>query len=73
MISCTDLTYTPPECVVKITLDKIEAIMEEAQDNPDLKIYTDGSGMNGSIGATVVLYSNRVKKAALCYRLGSSK
>ena len=62
-----------PECVVKITPDKIEAIVEEAQDKPDLKIYTDGSRMNGSISASAVLYSNRVKKVALCYRLGSSK
>ena len=41
-----------------------------AQDNPDSKIFTDGSSMNNKIGASTVLYRDNRCKTSLWYQLG---
>jgi ribonuclease HI len=35
-----------------------------------IRIYTDGSGYNGTIGAAAILFSEGEKQAKLCYQLG---
>ena len=41
---------------IAIADSKEEAIEEEARDNANIRIYTDGSSQNGSVGAAAVLY-----------------
>ena len=55
---------------MKIIPDKEEAINDIAQDDPDLKIFTDGSAMNDKIGASAVLYRDNRCKSSLQYQLG---
>ena len=50
--------------------DKEEAINDIAQDDPDLKIFTNGSGMNDKIGTSMVLYRDNRCKSSLQYQLG---
>ena len=40
-------------------------------DDSDVKIYTDGSGMEGKIGAAAVLYRNGRAKTNMHYKLGT--
>ena len=47
------------------------AIANITLDDPDLKIFTNGLGMNGKISASVVLYRDNRCKSSLCYQLGS--
>jgi len=58
-----------------IAESKEESIKEEAKDNSDIKIYTDGSGFKGSVGAAAVLYRKGVKEPEkiLRFHLGSLK
>jgi hypothetical protein len=49
------------------------AIMSAQQDNPDVKVFTDGSGMEGKIGASAVLYRNGRLKSTLRYQLGLAR
>ena len=51
--------------VIQIIEDRKLTIRLIAHDNPDLKIFTDGSGINDKIGASAVLYRNNRKKATL--------
>jgi len=44
--------------------------MNEDKDTAEIRIYTDGSGLEGNIGAGAVLYRNGVRKGRLRYRLG---
>jgi ribonuclease HI len=46
-------------------------IMDEQHDNLDIKVFMDGSGMEGKIGTAAVLYRNRRVKTRLWYRLDS--
>ena len=59
-----------PHHVIQIIKDRKLTIRSIAHDNPDLKIFTDGSGINDKIGASAVLYQNNRKKATLRYVLG---
>jgi ribonuclease HI len=43
---------------------------EEVQDQSDIRIYSDGSGYEGNVGAGAVLYQRGVRKGKLRYRLG---
>jgi ribonuclease HI len=47
--------------------------MDLQNDDSDVKIYTDGSGMEGKIGAAAALYRGGEVKAKLHYKLGSQK
>ena len=59
-----------PHHTTQIITDRKLAIRSIACDDPDLKIYTDGSGINDKIRASAVLYRNNRKKATLHYELG---
>ena len=50
--------------------DKQNAINDIAQDDPDLQVFTNGSGLDGSIGASTILYRYKRHKASLRYNLG---
>jgi ribonuclease HI len=47
------------------------AIQALQNDTADIKVYTDGSGMDGKIGAAAVLHRNGRRKAHIRYRLGT--
>ena len=40
-----------------------DAIHDVQHDNADIKVYTNGSGMEGKIGAAAILYWSRRMKA----------
>jgi hypothetical protein len=50
-----------------------EAIEDIQNDNPDIKVFTDGSGMDGKIGAAAVLYRNGRLKTKVRYQLSSQR
>lgn len=52
-------------------MDKAIADMEN--NKPDVKIFTDGSGMEGKIGTAAILYQNGWMKTTLQYQLGSQR
>jgi len=60
---------------VTIANSKEESIEEEAKDDSDIRIYMDGSGFKGNVGAAAVLYRKGTKELekVLCYHLGSLK
>jgi ribonuclease HI len=49
------------------------AITDAEHDDPDVKVFTDGSGMDGKISAAAILYRNGRMKTKLRYRLGSQR
>ena len=53
-----------------IETDREKAISSVEVDDSDVKIFMDGSGMNGSIGASVAPYRFNRLKASLQFRLG---
>ena len=57
----------------KIINNTDDAIKDMEQDHPDVKIFTDGLGMEGNIGASAVLYRNNRLKSTLRYQLGIQK
>ena len=61
-----------PPFVTSIPSTKEEACQAELDDEADVKIYTDGSGKDGHIGAAAILYHGiRVPKTAR-FHVGSS-
>jgi len=48
-----------------------KAIEDIQNDNPDVKVFMDGSGMDGKIGAAMVLYRNGRLKTKVQHQLGS--
>jgi hypothetical protein len=63
-------TRWTPKVAIRITNDKDEAIANVNQDSLDVKVFTDGSGMKGKIGAAAVLYRYGRAKTELRYKLG---
>ena len=63
-------THWKPSFTMTITPDKEQAMINITQDNPDLKIFTDGSSMNDKICASTVLYRDNRHKTSLCYQIG---
>ena len=49
-------TKWKPCIKVQIAKNKDDTIKETHEDNSDIKVFTDGSGMEGKIGAATVLY-----------------
>jgi hypothetical protein len=66
--------YTPP-LTTEIARDRQASIEEEANSEPEIKVFTDGSGYEGKIGAAAVMYRKGRKNPAriLRYHLGSAK
>jgi ribonuclease HI len=56
---------------IRIAPSVSKAVEEEDQDRSDIRIYTDGSGLEGNVGAGAVLYRDGSRKSSLRYRLGS--
>ncbi|RDB28923.1 putative RNA-directed DNA polymerase from transposon X-element [Hypsizygus marmoreus] len=52
---------------------KKRAVYEDEHDMTPIKVYTDGSGIDGQIGASAVLFRDGEVKSVLRYRLGSAK
>jgi hypothetical protein len=66
-------TIWKPKVTAKIASNADIAIENVDQDNPDVKVFTDGSGMEGKIGAAAVLYRNGRAKTELRYKLGAQR
>jgi hypothetical protein len=66
------LTWRKP-FKTQIAPDRETAIQEEEADRADVRIYSDGSGIENQIGAAAVLYRGNHKKGTLKYKLGSVK
>ena len=63
-------TNQKPGVMTTIETDREKAISSVEVDDSDVKIFMDGSGMNGSIGASVAPYRFNRLKASLQFRLG---
>jgi hypothetical protein len=57
--------------MTEIITDIDKAIADITQENPDINVFTGGSGIKGKIGARAVLYRNRWLKTKLQYQLES--
>jgi len=66
-------TEWKPKIKTKMASNADKAIEEVNNDNPDVKVFTDSSGMEKKIGAAAVLYRNRRAKTILRYQLGSQR
>jgi hypothetical protein len=64
-------TKWKPQVTINIADTETEAICEQEHDNPDVRVYTDRSGMEGNIGAAAVLYRGGRMKTELRLKLGS--
>jgi fructose-1,6-bisphosphatase/sedoheptulose 1,7-bisphosphatase-like protein len=60
-------TKWKPKVTANIANNVDEALETLKQDSADIKIFTDGSGMEGKIGAAAVLYKNGRMKMKLCH------
>jgi len=64
-------TQWMPKVTTKIITNPDDAIEVIQNDNPDVKVFTDGSRMEGWIGASMVLYRNGRLQTTLWHQLGS--
>lgn len=55
---------------LRIGSSKAEAKKEESEDGAEWKLYTDGSGIGGKIGAAAILFHKEREVSTLRYRLG---
>ena len=62
-----------PGLTTKVIMDTDKAIEEIQNDNLDVKVFTDGSGMEGKIGAAAILYRNGNLKTKLRHQLGTQR
>ena len=58
-------THWMPAILTEIIMNVDEAIESISNDNPDVKVFTDGSEMERRIGASVALYRNGNLKTTL--------
>jgi ribonuclease HI len=65
-----DMRWTP-KVAIKIANNEDEVIMNVNQDSTDVKVFTDGSGMDDKIGAAAVLYRYGRVRSELRYKLGT--
>ena len=63
-------TSTSP-LTTHVAPDKDESIREHNNIDTGTRVYSDGSGLNGKIGASAVLYQTRQAPKTLRYHLGS--
>lgn len=56
--------------VIKIANNEDKAIVNANQDSPDVKVFMNGSGMDGKKGAAAILYRYGRVKSELQYKLG---
>jgi ribonuclease HI len=61
------------DVAIRIAGSKETAKAEDLADGTPIKVYTDGSGLEGHIGAAAVLYRNGVLKRTRRMRLGSTE
>ena len=66
-------TSWKPKVKIKIITNVDDAILDMEQDHPDVKIFTDSSGMEGEIGTAAVLYRNGRLKSSVQFNLGQQK
>jgi ribonuclease HI len=62
-----------PTIRTKIAGNADDAIKDLERDDPDIKVFTDGSGLNNTIGAAAVLYRNGRVKSKLRFQLGPQR
>ncbi|KAF5317581.1 hypothetical protein D9619_013186 [Psilocybe cf. subviscida] len=62
-----------PELKLEIASSKEEAADADAADGARLQVYSDGSGLDGRIGAAAVLFRDGKQKNEARYYLGSAK
>jgi ribonuclease HI len=62
-----------PDVAIRIAGSKELAKEEDLADKTPIKVYMDGSGFEGQIGAAAVLYRNGVLKSKRRMRLGAMK
>jgi ribonuclease HI len=65
-------TWTP-NLAIRVANTKEKAKEEDEADRARVKVYSDGSGLEGAIGASAVLYRDGELKAWKRFRLGSDK
>ena len=61
-----------PDLAIQIMPTTEIALQEELTDRTNIKVYSDGSGIDGKIGSSVVLFRGEVKRK-LRYQLGLDK
>jgi hypothetical protein len=65
-------SWTPPLHATTITEEK-EAMAYDRHNTAMVRIYADGSGHEGGVGAAAILYINGTKRDSLQYYLGTDK
>lgn len=66
-------TRWKPGVTTEVEQNTDTAIESIRGDNPDVKVFTDGSGMESKTGASAVLYRNNRIKSTLRFQLGSAQ
>jgi ribonuclease HI len=72
-----DVVRTPAEWAptmgIEIASTKEDAVKAEKKDSSTYKVFTDGSGIDGRIGASAVLFEHGVELGALRLYLGNTE